>query len=86
MRSKKAILEKSHEVLIEKAEDLSNLAKAQRETADKQHESAHKLEKLGRALEADAAEIKSELETDDGLAKPGLQKRPNSIPSKAVSS
>jgi hypothetical protein len=75
MSTKKAILEKSRDVLVDKAEDCSDLAKVQRASADKQHESAHKLEKLSRALEGDAAEIKEELERDAQEAAPRLRKR-----------
>lgn len=64
MRKRQALLEKSHDALIEKADDCADLAKAQRASADKQHESACKLEKLSAALEADAAEIQEELDTD----------------------
>jgi uncharacterized damage-inducible protein DinB len=64
VRTKKASLEKSLDILIEKAADCSVLAKAQRASADKQHESAHKMEKLGDALIANAAEIKDELNED----------------------
>jgi hypothetical protein len=49
VRTKKASLQKSLDTLIEKAADCSVLAKAQRASADKQHESAHKIEKLGDA-------------------------------------
>jgi hypothetical protein len=66
MQIRKALLEKSLEVLLEKAGDCSDLAKAQRASADKQHESAHKLEKMGQALEDDAAELKNELGMDGG--------------------
>jgi hypothetical protein len=64
VRTKKASLQKSLDTLIEKAADCSVLAKAQRASADKQHESAHKMEKLGDALIADAADIKDELNSD----------------------
>jgi len=64
VRTKKASLQKSLDTLIEKAADCSVLAKAQRASADKQHESAHKMEKLGDALIADAADIKDELNAD----------------------
>ena len=63
-------LKKSHDVLIEKAEDCSDLAKVQRATADKQHESAHKLEKLSQALVEDAAEIKGEMEGEEPASLP----------------
>lgn len=65
VRRKKATLERSLNILIEKAADCSVLAKAQRASADKQHESAHKMEKLGEELIADAADIKDELNKDD---------------------
>lgn len=42
MASKEALLEKSVHVLLDKAEDLAALADAQRTSADKQHENAHK--------------------------------------------
>jgi hypothetical protein len=64
MRTKKASLEKSLDTLIEKAANCSDLAKSQRASADKQHESAHKMEKLGDALMAGAAEIRDELDAD----------------------
>jgi hypothetical protein len=68
VRTKKATLEKSLNILIEKAADCSELAKAQRASADKQHESAHKMEKLGEELIADATDIKDELNEDDEAA------------------
>ncbi len=64
MRSRKATLEKSLNILVKKAADCSELAKAQRASADKQHESVHKMEKLGKELTADAADIKDELTED----------------------
>jgi hypothetical protein len=67
MRTRKArtaALEKSLDDLSEKVADCAVLAKAQRATADKQHESAYRLEGLGQALERDVAEIKSELDSD----------------------
>ena len=61
MPSKEAILEKSVHVLLDKAEDLAALADAQRISADKQHENAHKLEKLSHALENGAADLQGDL-------------------------
>jgi hypothetical protein len=69
MRTRKAGLEKSLNILVETAADCSELAKAQRASADKQHESAHRMEKLGEELIADAAEIKDELREDAAAAK-----------------
>jgi hypothetical protein len=60
-KARKLALEKSVDALGEKVADCAVLAKAQRATADKQHESAYKLEGLGQALKRDVAEIKSEL-------------------------
>ena len=61
MPSKETILEKSAHVLLDKAEDLAALADAQRSSADKQYENAHKLEKLGHALEDGAADLQVDL-------------------------
>jgi hypothetical protein len=63
-KARKVALAKSLEALSEKVADCSVLAKAQRATADKQHESAHRLEGLGQALKRDLAEIKTELDMD----------------------
>lgn len=63
-------LKKSRDVLIEKAEDCSDLAKTQRATADKQHENAHKLEKLSQALVKNAVEIESEMEAEEPASPP----------------
>jgi hypothetical protein len=57
----KLALTKSIEVLTDRAEDCSALAKAQRKTADSQHETASKLEKLSHALEVGAADLKKDL-------------------------
>jgi hypothetical protein len=70
MRTRKTrtlALEKSLDDLSEKLADCAVLAKAQRATADKQHESAYKLEGLGQALKRDVADIKSELDGDPEL-------------------
>ena len=61
MTTDKEMVRKSVEVLIDKAEDAAELARAQRKTADKQHETAHKLEDLSHALAADAADLKDNL-------------------------
>lgn len=72
MRFEKALLEKSANNLLKKADDCFDLAKTQHATADKQHEiaarqhsnadqldtSADKLVALGHSLEAEAVEIK----------------------------
>ena len=58
-------LDKSLDAIAEKAEFCSDLAKAQRATADKQHQSAHKLEKLSEALTEDVADIKNEVEEEE---------------------
>jgi hypothetical protein len=78
MRRRKAralVLEKSLDALSEKVSDCAVLAKAQRATADKQHESAYKLEGLGQALKRDVAEIKSKLDSDP---------EPNQSPSRSA--
>ena len=61
---KKERLEKTLDVLVETAGDVSELAKVQRDSADKQHESAHKLERLSQDLAQDVANIKSEIKAD----------------------
>jgi hypothetical protein len=72
----KVVLEKSVDTLIDKAEDCFDRAKAGHEQADKQHEiaevqhqnadkveaSADHLVTLGKALVADAVELKGEME------------------------
>jgi hypothetical protein len=72
----KAMLDKSVEGLIDKAEDCFDLAKAGHAQADSQHEvaatqhqnaekvdaNADRLETLGRALVGDALELKGEME------------------------
>jgi hypothetical protein len=62
MQTDKELLDKSVDVLLDKAEECVDLAKAQRKNADKQHEAAHKLELLGNALAHDAAEIRGEID------------------------
>ena len=68
-RTEKALLEKSVEVIMEKAEDCLDLAKTQHEIADQQHaiadqqqDSADKLDTLGHALIAEAIDLKGEME------------------------
>ena len=63
-RKARALTQKSLDDLSEKVADCAVLAKAQRATADKQHESAYKLEGLGQALQRDVAEIRSELDAE----------------------
>lgn len=84
---------------MEKAEDSFDLAKTQHELADKQHESAHKqhesadrqhesadkLDTLGHALEAEAVELKGEMEMDAGRTSPRLVERPDGVPPEAGS-
>jgi glucose-6-phosphate isomerase len=65
----KALLKKTGEELTEKAQDAAHLAKAQRAAGDKQHENAHKLEKLSLSLENDVEEIKEELKQEEALEK-----------------
>lgn len=62
MTTDKDMLKKSVEVLIEKAGDAAELAKNQRNTADAQHETAHKLEDLSKELTEGAAELKENLD------------------------
>jgi hypothetical protein len=69
MSDDKEMLVESLAVLIEKSEDISALAHAQRVTADQQHETAHRLEKLGQDLEAGAARIQDELRDAEKKAK-----------------
>ena len=83
-RKLRKVLQKSLDVLVDKSEDCADLAKTQRADADKaqvsvdrQHESAHKLEKLSIALAQDAAEIKGELVLDE-LANPPRRDQPAS--------
>ena len=64
MTKDKELLEKSVDALIENAENCSELAQAQRATADKQHETAHKLAKVSKALVERAADIKDEMEAE----------------------
>lgn len=85
-RMGKTLLEKSLDGLVEKADDLSELAKEQRsdadkqrDSADRQHRGAHRLEKLSRALVEEAAEIKGEMELDDGTV-PRRPTRPDDVP------
>ena len=61
MPTKTKTLKESLEVLIQNADDVSALAKSERDIADRQHENAHKLEKLSGALEVGAVAIKAEL-------------------------
>jgi len=61
MPLKNAPRQKSLDVLIDKAEECATLAKAERGAADRQHENAHKLEALGKALENEASVIECEL-------------------------
>ena len=61
-QTNKELLDKSVDVLLDKAEECVDLAKAQRKNADKQHVDAHKLELLGNALAHDAAEIRGEID------------------------
>jgi hypothetical protein len=68
MTKSKARLERSLDAIVEKAEFCSNLAKDQRATADKQYQSAHKLEKLSEALTEDVAEIKNEVEAEEKVS------------------
>lgn len=67
------ILTKSVDVLVDKAQDASKLAKAQRKIADQEHEtavaqhaSAHNLEALSEELAQGAKDLK---EQTDALAK-----------------
>jgi uncharacterized coiled-coil DUF342 family protein len=62
-------IKKSLDAMIDKADDCSDLARAQRASADKMHESsqkqhanAHKLEAVGEALIEEVAEIKTKLD------------------------
>jgi hypothetical protein len=62
MHTDKELLDKSVDLLRDKAEECVDLAKAQRNNADKQHEAAHKLEVLGTTLAHDAAAIRGEID------------------------
>jgi hypothetical protein len=76
-RKARAVTQKSLDDLSDKVADCAVLAKAQRATADKQHESAYKLEGLGQALQRDVAEIQSELDAESEPDQPpsrGAQK------------
>jgi hypothetical protein len=87
MRFEKALLEKSANRLLKKADDCFGLAKTQHDIADKQHEiaarqhsnadqldtSADKLDELGRSLEAEAVEIKGVTETASARTSPCLR-------------
>jgi hypothetical protein len=64
MPAKKSRRQNSLDILVNKAEKCATLAKAERGAADRQHENAHKLEVLGKALEREAAVIDDELEGD----------------------
>lgn len=77
----KKLLERSVDVLLEKAEDCMDLAKSQRASADKQqegvdqqHAGARKLEELSNALVGDAVVIRDELEMGDILSEIALKK------------
>lgn len=74
-------LQKAVDALVDRAEDCADLARALRAEADKaqlsvnrQHESAHRLEKLSLALTNEAVEIKGELVLDE-LANPPRHER-----------
>jgi hypothetical protein len=87
MDFKKALLEKSANQLMKKAEDCFGLAKAQHAIADKQHEIAarqhsnadqqdaiaDRLDAIAQALEAEAVDIKGVMETDSARSSPCLR-------------
>jgi hypothetical protein len=85
MNFEKEVLQKSVDVLMDKAENCLDLAKAQHKIADKQHDSADKLETIGHALEDDAVELKGELEMVAGRGSPPYVE-PVAVPSEAASS
>ena len=76
MHSEKVLMHKAADKLIKKAADCFDVAEAQHHVAEKQHEiasrqhcsadaleaNANKLDGIGRALEADAAEIYGSME------------------------
>jgi hypothetical protein len=77
MTNRKDRLTKSLSDMSEKAEDCSELAKAERGNADEQHETsqvlherARRMEKLGHGLEADVANLKRELDMPPSAPKP----------------
>jgi hypothetical protein len=100
MGVKKELLEKSVENLLDKAEDCRDLAETQHDIANKQHDSAARqldnagklaasadaLDALGRELEADAVEIKGEMEMVAARTSPALRERSESDPMKVISS
>jgi hypothetical protein len=57
----KVLIQKSIGSLSDTAQECDQVARAQREGADKQHASAHKLELLSRTLKVDAAELRDDL-------------------------
>lgn len=68
-KKRKALLEKAVEGLNEKAADAADIARTQRVTADRQHQSAHKLEKLSLSLRKEAEELEEEVKQEEGLEK-----------------
>jgi hypothetical protein len=60
MSADKDRMRKSAAVLSANAEEASHLAKAQRKTADEQHVTAHKLERLSSKLAKGAADLKED--------------------------
>jgi hypothetical protein len=75
---RKALIDMAVEVLVEKAQDAAHLARTQRATADRQqegvtrqHESAHKLEKLSLSLTNEAEHLKEEAKLEDSKTADG---------------